>query len=117
MADKRFRFTKAEKEARALTDRKKEETIPLEDVQAIFDYYIQVLKAGSKRKPMLDAKRRRMLAIAIYDYDMDACRAAIDGCSNSHFHMGQNKAGKVYDSIELIFRDTEHIERFMGYNE
>lgn len=117
MTDKRFRLTKAEKQDKAVSDRKKEELIPAEDIQTIFNYYVQVLRSDSKRKPMLDAKRRRLLAIAIYDYDIDACKAAIDGCSNSHFHMGQNKAGKVYNSIELIFRDTEHIERFMGYNE
>ena len=117
MANKRFRLTKDEKQEKAISDRKKEEFVSIEEIQALFDYYVQVLKSDSKRKPMMDAKRRRLLAIALYDYDMDSCKSAIDGCSNSHFHMGQNKAGKVYNSLELIFRDTEHIERFIGYNE
>ena len=27
--------------------------------------------------------------------------------------MGRNKSNKRYDSVELIFRDAEHIEKFM----
>lgn len=29
--------------------------------------------------------------------------------------MGDNPSGKRYDSVELILRDAEHIERFAGY--
>ena len=117
MAVKRFRMTKSEKAQKAVTDRQKMECVDSLDVQTVFDHWIETHKSGTKRKPMLDAKRRMILAIAIYDYGVDGCKDAIDGCANSHFHMGRNKQGKVYNSLELIFRDAGTIERFMGYNE
>lgn len=117
MAAKRFRMTKAEKAEKAVTDRQKMETVDAEEVQDVFDHWINVHKSDSKRKPILDARRRMLLAVAIHDYSVDGCKSAIDGCANSHFHMGQNKRGKVYNSLELIFRDSGTIERFMGYNE
>ena len=117
MTTKRFRLTKAEKQEKAISDRKKEELVSPESILAVFNHWVETHKKDSRRKPVLDAKRRRLLAVAIYDYSVDDCKAAIDGCANSHFHMGQNKQGKVYNSLELIFRSSEHIERFIGYNE
>lgn len=117
MTTKRFRLTKTEKQEKAISDRKKEELISPEDILAVFNHWVETHKKDARRKPVLDAKRRRLLAVAIYDYSVDDCKAAIDGCANSHFHMGQNKHGKVYNSLELIFRSSEHIERFIGYNE
>ena len=67
MADKRFRLTKGEKQEKAISDRKKEEFVSIEEIQALFDYYVQVLKSDSKRKPMMDAKRRRLMDVALYD--------------------------------------------------
>lgn len=110
-------MTKAEKQVQAITNRQKFETVSPADIDAVFDYYLQVHKADSKRKPMLDTKRRYLLAIGIHDYGIDGCKEAIDGCANSHFHMGKNKRGKVYNSLELIFRDAQHIEQFIGHNE
>jgi hypothetical protein len=81
----------------------------------LFEYWIAMHKANSRRKPMFDAKREKLLAVAIYDYGLDYCKQAVEGCLNSHFHMGRNNRGRVYNSIELIFRDSEHIERFAGY--
>jgi len=117
MSEPIFRMTKAEKAEKAISDRKKEETVAAQEIDDVFNHWVNVHKSTSKRKPMLDARRRRLLAIAIYDYGVDDCKAAIDGCANSHFHMGQNKQGKVYNSLELIFRSPGHIERFIGYNE
>lgn len=117
MPERAFRMTKAEKAEKEISDRKKEETIPMEEIEEVFTHWVNVHKSGTKRKPILDARRRRILAVAIYDYGVDDCKAAIDGCANSHFHMGQNQRGKVYNSLELIFRSPGHIERFMGYNE
>jgi hypothetical protein len=117
MANKRFRMTKKEKLEKALSDRQKMETVDLDEIQDVFDHWISVHKSESKRKPFLDTKRRMLLAVAIHDYGIDGCKSAIEGCSNSHFHMGKNKQRKVYNSLELIFRDSASIERFIGYNE
>jgi hypothetical protein len=65
----------------------------------------------------LDAKRKAALTRAIkIGYTTDQLRSAVDGCMKSAWHQGDNKDGKVYDAITLIFRDAEHIERFIGYS-
>ena len=46
---------------------------------------------------------------------METCRRAIDGCAVSDFHMGRNKRGRRYDSLDLIFRSHDNVERFLGY--
>ncbi len=79
-------------------------------IQEIFDFWrIQFKKsAGAK----LDIKRSRAIGAAIYDYGLDGCRNAIVGCSLSDFHMGRNKTKTKYNDIELILRDSQHIEQF-----
>jgi len=78
----------------------------------VWEYWIQVMRPTSKRKPILDATRRQVIAAAIHDYEVQGCKDAIDGCALSEFHMGRNKTNKRYDSVELIFRDAEHVEKF-----
>lgn len=98
--------------ARKLSRSKKAMSVPDGEIQELWDYWVSIMRAGSKRKPVLDATRRQYLGAALHDYGMQGCRDAIDGCSISEFHMGRNKMNKRYDSVELIFRDAEHIEKF-----
>lgn len=65
-----------------------------------------------KSRAKLDAKRRKLIAKAIEDYDLETCKRAVDGCAASPFHMGDNDRAKRFDSLELIFRDAKHIEDF-----
>lgn len=97
---------------RTLSRAKKSAMIPMSAVTEVWDYWIQVMRAGSKRKPVLDATRRQIIGAAIHDYEVQGCKDAIDGCALSEFHMGRNKNNKKYDSVELIFRDAEHVEKF-----
>ena len=83
-----------------------------EQVQELFDFWVLT---HEKQRPVLNDTRRQLLAVAIYDYGIDYCRQAVEGCLNSQFHMGQNKRGKVYNSLELIFRDAATVERFASY--
>jgi len=39
-------------------------------------------------------------------------KLAIDGCHRSDFHQGNNDDGAIYDSLELIVRDSSKVERF-----
>jgi hypothetical protein len=52
-------------------------------------------------------------------YTEEDCKDAITGCSMSDYHMGRdfkhNLTNTVYDSIDLIFRNGEHIEKFISY--
>lgn len=98
---------------KTLSRAKKSAMIPDVEVAEVWEHWIQVMRSGSKRKPVLDATRRQVIAAAIYDYEVQGCKDAINGCSLSDFHMGRNKSNKRYDSVELIFRDSEHIEKFL----
>lgn len=62
----------------------------------------------------LDKKRKRTLEQALkLGYSVSELQKAIDGCKNTPFHMGKNDNNQVYDDISLIFRDAEHIDRFI----
>lgn len=80
-------------------------------IQEVFDFWVLTF---SKKRVALDEKRRQAIGAAIHDYGLEACRDAIVGCSRSDFHMGRNKNNRVYNEIELILRDSEHIERFLA---
>lgn len=97
---------------KALSRAKKSAMISDSEVAEVWIHWITVMRTGSKRKPVLDATRRQVIAAAIHDYEVQGCKDAIDGCSLSEFHMGRNKMNKRYDSVELIFRDAEHVEKF-----
>ena len=62
----------------------------------------------------LDSKRKQKITQALKSYSIQDLCLAIDGCKASAWHMGVNPGKKIYDDISLIFRDAEHIERFMG---
>jgi hypothetical protein len=98
------------KEQRAKADQVLEE-----DVQKVYEYWLLQFRPGRTRVPALDERRRLKVAAAIHDYGLDECLRAIDGCGASDFHMGRNKANKRYDDLELIFRDQDHVERFLSY--
>ena len=97
---------------KALSRAKKSAMISDSEVAEVWMHWITAMRTGSKRKPVLDATRRQIIAAAIYDYEVQGCKDAIDGCLLSEFHMGRNKMNKRYDSVELIFRDAEHVEKF-----
>lgn len=82
--------------------------------EELFEYWKD--KTGHPRA-RLDDKRRRKLATALRFYSLAECKKAIDGCTKSAWHQGQNPNGKRYDQISLIFRDAEHVERFMEYDD
>lgn len=47
-------------------------------------------------------------------YTVEQLKLAIDGCRLSPFHQGVNDRQKVFDDLELICRDGEHVEQFLG---
>lgn len=95
-----------------LSRSRKAMSVPPHQVDQLWEYWVTIMRPTSKRKPILDDARRQYLGAAIYDHTMEGCIDAIDGCALSEFHMGRNKMNKRYDSVELIFRDAEHIEKF-----
>lgn len=82
-------------------------------VQKVFDHWVATLRNSGKGViPKLSDERKRKIGKAVDLYGVDVCIAAIDGCSKSAFHMGNNGRGKRYDDILLILRDAKHIEMF-----
>ena len=83
-------------------------------VERIFDHW---RSTHCHPKARLDAKRRKLIRAALDGYsEADLCQA-ISGYRNSPHHMGQNDRATVFDSIELLLRDAEHIDaglRFYG---
>lgn len=75
------------------------------------------MRPNKTRYPALDIKRYTKIGAAIHDYGIETCKQAINGCANSRYHMGDNPQRKRYDSIELIFRNQDNVERFTGYTE
>jgi hypothetical protein len=78
------------------------------EVEALFDFWRLVMK----KKALLSDERRAILAWAILNYGMETCEMAVKGCQMSDWHMGRNPNNVRYDSVELIFRNSEKIEWF-----
>lgn len=83
---------------------------PLSPVEIVFDHWKQVC---NHPKAILDAKRRRVIADRLKQFSLDDCKRAIDGCRASPWHQGANDRGKVFDDVDLIFRDAKHVEDFI----
>src|SRR6266542_113313 len=66
-------------------------------------------------KSIFDKKRQTLIDRALKKFSVSDLLLAIRGCVLSPYHMGQhpnNREKKIYNSIELIFRDSLHVEQF-----
>ena len=84
------------------------------EVMEVWNFYLDTLRAKSKSRTLLSDKRRKKIEKAVKQYGAENCKKAILGCASSDFHMGRNGTGTKYDDIELIFRNEEKIEAFIG---
>ena len=99
---------------RQITRAQKAARVPVAEVNKAFEYWRDMFWAGRGPRPKLSEARSRLIAAAIYDYGLESVKLAIKGCSLSDFYMGNNRAGRRYNDIELILRDAEHIEKFIA---
>lgn len=83
----------------------------LASTQELFNYWQTKMNHPHAK---FDANRKRKVAQALKLYSVEDLKKAIDGCSLTPYNMGKNDGGHVYDDISLIFRDADHIERFMS---
>ncbi len=69
-------------------------------------------EATGHRKAVLDPKRRKRIVAALKTHPaedlIDACR----GVMLSPFHCGENDARTVYDDLDVVLRDSAHVEKF-----
>ncbi len=83
----------------------------LSQIQEVFEHWQKVMQHPRAR---LDKKRKKLIETAINDgYTAAELKQAIDGCSLTPFNMGVNDRNQCYDGIDLIFRDADHIDRFI----
>lgn len=82
------------------------------NVKLVFDHWKTTLKHP---RAQLDSKRSKLIANSLkIGYSVDDLKKAIVGCSQTPHNMGQNENNQKYDSIELIFRNSGQIDRFMN---
>ena len=85
------------------------------DAQQVFDYWKKRLDKNAR--VVFSEKRRRRVRSALKHFTVADLMKAVDGCAKSPFHMGDGPDGTVYDDLELICRDVEHIEKFMAIDD
>ena len=85
--------------------------VPPEQIEHVFAYWREIMVKANRA--ILSPERRDLIGSAIHDYTLEGVLEAIRGCSLSPFHMGANKQRKRYDSLDLILRNTDTIERFL----
>ena len=82
-------------------------------VLQVWETYLDTFSQGKRGlEPRLTDERAKLITVAVNMHGADMVKAAIRGCSLSPWHMGQNPSGTLYNSIELILRDSPHIEKF-----
>lgn len=84
------------------------------DVAVVFDHWKQTHNHPQSK---LDAKRTKVIRVALTQYTPEQLCLAISGYRNSPHHMGQNDRKTVYDDIELFLRDGKHIDAGLKFAE
>lgn len=78
---------------------------------AVFAYWQTTLGHPTAK---FGGKRERAVKARLADgYTVEQLKQAVDGCSRTPHNMGQNDRGERYDDLELICRDTSHVDRFI----
>lgn len=85
---------------------------PQDPRQVVFDHWRKVM---GHSKAQLDDKRKKLITAALkLGYTgVDLCHA-IDGCKSSKWYMGANDRNTVFDGLDLILRDAEHVDKFLA---
>lgn len=83
------------------------------EIRLVFDHY-RTYHERAHRKPNSGSKEWRKIALRLKDgYSVeDLCRA-IDGCHRSPWHCGENPGNTLYQNLELIMRDSDHVRQFL----
>ena len=85
-----------------------------EETEKVFAHWKEVMNHPQAQLGKKDSKRYRAIASRLKEgYSADQLCSAINGCKNSPHHMGENDRHTVYDDIELICRDSAHVDKFI----
>lgn len=78
-------------------------------VVAVFEAWQQ---ATGHHKAVLDQKRRRRIVAALKTHPVEDLLDACRGVMLSPFHRGENDSRTVYDDLDVVLRDSAHVEKF-----
>jgi hypothetical protein len=78
-------------------------------VRAVFQSWQE---ATGHHRAVLDGKRDRLIRQRLRQFPLADLEDAVRGWRQSPYHRGENPSGTVYDSLELLLRDAEHVEKF-----
>lgn len=81
--------------------------------QRVFEHWRTVMAKDGKTK--FDGKRKsNVLARLKAGYSAEDLMLAVDGCHRTPFNMGRNDSNKPFNDLELICRDSKHVDEFRG---
>ena len=79
----------------------------------LFKYWCDVMGKSISTSKLTPKRDKAIKARLKEGYTTDQIKAAIDGCRNDPFSMGQNDRQKPFNDIELICRTGEKVESFI----
>lgn len=82
------------------------------DIAQVFAYWRRIM--GRQAAKLTKGRKEKINARLAEGYTPIQLCAAIDGCRASAFHMGDNRHRRRYDSLDLILRNGEKVEDFIG---
>ncbi len=89
----------------------------LEQVWASYLYSLEEFN-GKKPRVVLDDKRRKLIRRRLKDgYSVDDLCMAVTGWLYSDHHRGHNNRSTVYNSLDLLLRDGDHIDKFVAFHD
>jgi|GEM_PF-6276215 len=83
-------------------------------VKEVFEYWQTMF---DKSKTKLTEDRRTKIRGRLKTHSVEELKSAIDGCAGSRHHMGYNDSKKIYNSIDLIFRNAGKVDEFIDIHE
>jgi hypothetical protein len=95
-------------------DRKEQDRTPTPALPSpevvVFEHWKGVME--TPRSNLSDQRRKKIKARLAEGFSVDDLKLAVDGCRLTPFNMGINDRGEKFNDIELICRDSGHVERF-----
>lgn len=79
----------------------------------LFKYWCDVMGKNISTSKLTPKRDKAIKARLKEGYTFEQIKAAIDGCRNDSFSMGQNDRQKPFNDIELICRNGEKLESFL----
>jgi DNA-binding transcriptional MerR regulator len=83
----------------------------VKDAREIFEHWQVEL---DHPRSVFDIKRRQRIAARLKEgFTVEDLKQVCKGVKNSPWHMGENPSQTKYDSINVIYRDAEQVEKFL----